>query len=42
MIVSTLIDFADEILPLGSVITLKNEKLKDKEGNEWNSIWKST
>lgn len=34
MIVSTLIDFADEILPLGSVVTLKNEELKDKEGND--------
>lgn len=34
MIVSTLIDFADEILPLGSIVTLKNEELKDKEGND--------
>ena len=34
MIVSTLIDFSDEILPLGSLVTLKNEELKDKEGND--------
>ncbi len=31
-ILTTLIDFSEDILPLGSVVTLKNENLKDKEG----------
>lgn len=33
-ILTTLIDFSEDILPLGSVVTLKNENLKDKEGRK--------
>lgn len=33
-ILTTLIDFLEDILPLGSVVTLKNENLKDKEGRK--------
>lgn len=32
MIVSTLIDFSEDILPLGSVVILNNQELKDVEG----------
>ena len=34
MIVSTLIDLSYDVLTLWSVVTLKNEELKDKEGND--------